>query len=338
MFVLHRIGGRFSDLGLGHDVVSIAMLNPHPPAGSLLGYDFGIAMVVDIDPSSVLSAASADPPAASFAPSLSVEHEQHKLAANRAQVLRLSRRRKRAEVATSFVSGYTSYARDAALFWREQGVGTQPLLAAGVFSLSTIQTSIVSALRLFSALTPFVIGDKLPSALRLGRIVRESGAGLDDPATGRPSWYKQYEDWRERAAAAIASGTRDDALRWQLAVTDTLPRGLGLAKLSFTLALVGNNLGCLDARIVDWAFTPAGAERFHSRVRKTKRGSYSRSAYLAYRRAEIEILKDTPFYDPDDPVALARSQWMLWESLGPEQERSHSHEELYRAVVDGRIF
>ena len=58
--------------------------------------------------------------------------------------------------------------------------------------------------------------------------------------------------------------------------------------------------------------------------------------YEDYRKAELEILTTTPFYDPGDPVGLARSQWMLWESLGTDAV-GHSHEELFEAVLEPRL-
>lgn len=314
------------------DALSIGMLDPHPPA-ELTVYDFGSGELRVVDPDDVLAVADTDPARTSFAPDLSAELCATRLAAN--DVVRLPRRRKRTDVPTSFVSGYDVYARERALYWRKRGAGTQPLLAAGVFSLSSIQTNIVTALKLFELLTPWVLEDEVPPKRELESIVRASGAGF---VTKRPRWYLAYADYRFKVAAAMDLGLRDDALRRAMSVQTPVPIGLGLAKLSFTLALVGNDLGCLDARILAWALTPHTRKKFESAISKKREGTYSEAVYRIYRQAELRILADdSPFYDPTDPVALARSQWMLWESLGPESARTHTHEELFEAVVDGRL-
>lgn len=328
MFTLHAIAGE----PLEEAVLSIGILNPAPSGGDLELFDFGLGHVTTVKWYDIVAVAQAEPARVSFAPELGVE--SLRMAANRAKVLRFQPRRKKPEVPTSFVTGYERYSRDLALYWREHGVGTQPLLAAGVFSLSSIQTPITSALRLFAMLTPHVIDDQLPAAATLRRIVQRSRAGFHN---SRTRWYESFASWRHRVVRAIDDGLQDDPLRRELTRRD-LPEGLGLAKLSFTLALVGQNLGCLDARILTWAFGAKRSKTFTGKMSKTRSGGYSPAVYNAYRRAERDILmRDSPFYDPDDPVALARSQWMLWESLGPPDDLTHTHEELYRAVLDPRL-
>lgn len=329
-------------------LASLGLLDPHPPLGAgFRVYDFGTARIRDVRPSQLLSVGRGDPAAVSFAPDLVVrdttsmdvdDGEAMPMAANRT-VIRLATKRQRVPIPQTFITGYDTYAAPMARYWRDHGVGAQPLLAAGVFALSSIQTPIVTALRLFSMLTPYVVDDQLPSVTRLRDIVRDAGAGLDSPTTGRPRWYVEYDGYRAALAAAIDMGLRDDALRRAMSVETALPRGLGLAKLSFTLALVGNNLGCLDARILNWAFTKASADRFNRVAgRKRNDGTMSPKSYDAYRRAELRILeRDSPFFDAHDPVGLARSQWMLWESLGPETDRTHTHEELFQVVVEDRL-
>jgi hypothetical protein len=322
----------------GGERASIGILDPHPPSNRIRLYDFGDGYLKDVDASQIISVANAEPAGVSFAPNLFVVDASVPLAANR-KVVRLTTRRKKAPIPENFVSGYDQYAGPRGRYWREHNPGPQPLLAAGVFSLSSIQTPIVTALKLFSMLTPHVLEDELPNVQALQRIVKRAGAGLDSTRTGRPRWYVEYERYRHALALGMEIGLRDDDLRYAASVDTSMPLGLGLAKLSFTLALVGNDLGCLDARIIKWAFSPSQAERFNSAAnRKKKDGSVSERSYRAYRSAELRILAgNSPFYDPSDPVALARSQWMLWESLGPEADRTHSHEEIFEAVVDDRL-
>ena len=335
MLTLHVLEA--SDRGLEDATLSIGILDPHPPGDVLRVYDFGLAKLIDVGQRQVLAVAEGDPARVSFSPELHVgASAPQRMAANRAKVLAL--RRRRGAPPTDFVTGYETYARGAAEYWREHGVGSQPALAAGVFALSSIQTPIMTALRLFSMLTPHVVLDALPPRSELTEIVAASGAGLGDPERGRPAWYIGYEAFRSQLVEAIAGGERDDRLRRMLALDVGLPRGLGLAKLSFVLALLGNDCGCLDARIVGWAFTRSTADAFLHRIAtKRKNGTFTDTTYQAYRSAELRILRVAPFYDPADPLALARAQWMLWESLGPEAERTHTHEQLFRAVVQGDL-
>jgi hypothetical protein len=326
MFTLHQLGDG--------KTVSVGLLDPHPPTSALRLYDFGLGDLRFVDAASVVAAAATDPARASFTPKLIVSASSGalRMAANPSRkVIRLRPQR---SVATNFVTGYDSFAAPAARHWREHGAPLQALLAAGVFSLSTIQTSIWSALRLFALLTPHVLVEELPSAPALSEIVKTSGAGLDDPVRGRPSWYLGFADFRQEIKRLMDQGLRDDELRRRLATETDMPRGLGLAKLSFVLSLAGNNCGCLDARLLEYSFPPATRKRFEKAIAK-KGVRFSDRAYGVYRSAELKILKDrSPFYESDNPVALARSQWMLWESLGPEVSRTHTHEELFSAVLE----
>lgn len=330
MFTLHLLDVEGDSLDVG--TLSIGLLDPHPPGEVLEVYDFGLGRVVAIPPTRVVALATGDPAAVSFAPQLRVRRHRARMAANRAKVVPLRRRADRPVIDLSFVSGYDRYASAAALYWRENGVGSQPLLAAGIFALSSIQTSIKAALRLFEGLGPYVLEDELPARSEMRRIVDRSGAGLTNT---RPDWFEGYAEYRYRIRDLIALGLRDDELRRVLAIQEPMPKGMGLAKLSFTLALVGNDCGCLDARILDWAFSKQARKRFNQLMsRKRKDGTFSKTTYDRYRSAELKILTETPFYDPSDPVGLARSQWMLWESLGTEGDRTHTHEEMFRAVLE----
>lgn len=336
MLTLHVLRSRGSVMrhGLSQAVASIGLLNPHPSGSRVEVYDFGLGEV--IEPEHIVSVAEGNPARVSLAPELNVEGSApEQLAANRRAPVRL--RPKRAPVPTTFVTGYDRYAAPAVAAWRGHYVGMQPLLAAGVFALSTIRTSIASALRLFDMLTPHVIEDDLPAIDELGQIVRRSGAGLVSTERGRPRWYAEYEVYRGAVFFAMRE-RQDDTLRRHLSVATPMPLGLGLAKLSFLLSIVGQDLGCLDARILNWALAAKSAQRFQKRIGKRPDGRIAAGDYDTYRDMELRLLQDeSPFYDPDDPVGLARSQWMLWESLGPEADRTHTHEELYAAVVDGRL-
>lgn len=331
MLTLHLLegGGR----GLEDAVLGIGILDPHPTTKKLVSYDFGLSKLVELRSEQVIAVAEGDPARVTFAPRLTTQATRVPMAANRdGKVVKFPLRR-RPQPAGYTVTGYDVYAKDAALHWRKHGVGTQPVLAAGVFALSSIQTPIVTALRLFDMLGPYVLNDELPPDDDLVLMVQTSGAGLDDPQRGRPAWFRQFFDYRKTIVGAVGEGLRDNPLRRALA-ENSMPRGLGLAKLSFVLSLLGSDLGCLDARIVGWAFEAEVANAFLRRInRKRRNGSFGATTYRAYRDAELRILTRTPWYDRADPVGLARSQWILWEQLGRPGEL-HTHEELFRAVAE----
>lgn len=330
MLTLHVVEG--GESGFEDAILSFGILNPHPSSKQVEVYDFGLQTMIEPAAGAIVAVAEGEPARVTFTPDLFVESARVRMAANKAKVLRFPRKTGRVEVPTNFVSGYDTYAREAAMYWRQQGVSSQPVLAAGSFALASVQTSIVRALVLMDLLGPFVLENKLPSYKELWKLIDRSGAGFQATRAKR---LKAFEAYRQNIVEEINEGSRDNALRKKLATEVGLPSGLGLAKSSFTLALLGNDCGCLDARIVNWAFTDKVAEKFLNRISsKRKDGAMTDVTYQVYRNAELRILKDTPFFDQRDPVGLARAQWMLWESLGPEQERTHTHEEMFRFVVE----
>lgn len=353
MFVLHTL--ERSDQGLEDATLSIGVVEPL--SGRV--YDFALRRVLTPDPEDVLAVAHGG--GCFFAPELRVETQQVRLRANPKEAT-LIPFRKRKELQNDFVTGYTAYAREAAMYWREYGVGYQPVLTAGIFSLASIQTPITQTLKLMAMLTPYVVDGQLPSRNKLGQLCAAAGVGLQNR---RPVHFEEFAKYAHVVSNAINEGKRDWRLRKTLCKDVGLPEGLGLAKLSFTLALMGNNLGCLDARIVNWAYEDA-ADSFLRQIsqKKSKQDRLSEtpyslfevvkqadpssasdlvtkpvgdSAYDLYKEAERAILTRVPYYDPKDPVALARAQWMLWEQLGSSGPETHDHFEMFEAVRDPRF-
>lgn len=125
--------------------------------------------------------------------------------------------------------------------------------------------------------------------------------------------------------SALRQGMRDRQLRHHLAVQTDLPVGLGLAKLSFTLLLLGQDIMCLDTRILSRMF---GSVQKAEDVEKgwEKRGKRVSELGLArYEAVEESFLSGNRFYDPRDPIGRARAQWMSWEPLGhPPVPATHS--------------
>jgi hypothetical protein len=185
------------------------------------------------------------------------------------------------------------------------------------------------------------VRDKLPSYAALQKMsmkVADGGLGLGLDKAGPLRGFYEYR--HTMLAAMQESGLHDDALRRHLAlVVGNLPSGLALTKLSFILALVGNDTGCLDARILEWVFDAEDSKAFSSQVGgKATGGRAGPTAYARYRHWEKDILENCAFYDPKAPLPLAQAQWALWESLGPDPaDRIHTHEEAYRAVRDNRL-
>lgn len=114
---------------------------------------------------------------------------------------------------------------------------------------------------------------------------------------------------------AIVAGYQDRELRSVLALDTDLPDGLGLAKLSFTLALLGHDTICLDGRLLGTMFSRAQRTAFEGAIGK-ERGRISTRALQTYEAAEDAFLSGNPHFDPNDPIGRARAQWTSWEAVG----------------------
>jgi hypothetical protein len=126
----------------------------------------------------------------------------------------------------------------------------------------------------------------------------------------RQRLYVESEPWAHEVQAALKRGLRDRELRRHLLFETRRPATIGLAKTSFTLALLGQDTVCLDTRILTRLFP-----RKHADVEKgfAKVGPTS---LKRYEDVEDAFLKGNPLYDPADPIGRARAQWMSWESVG----------------------
>ena len=114
---------------------------------------------------------------------------------------------------------------------------------------------------------------------------------------------------------ALSRGYRDRELRHVLATDTEMPNGLGLAKLSFTLALLGQDTICLDGRLLSTMFKDKKDRAHFEKVTSKREGAFSQKAVDAYEALEDAFLAGNPHYDPADPVGRARCQWQSWEAV-----------------------
>lgn len=326
MFTLHALSGGIR--GLEDARLSIGVAEP----GTGRVFDLFLREVITPDPRSILALANGG--GATVGPDLRLGSATQRVA-TRANPAAIPLRRRR-PVQDEYTSGYTEFAREVAMFWRSHGVNDQAVLTAGVFALASIQTPIRQTLKLTAMLTPHLVSGSLPDSAALEQMCIRSGVGLQ---RSRPRWFLDFADYVPQITFRVNSaGMRDGALRRDLCVNTSMPTGMSITKLSFTLALVGNNCGCLDSRILGWAYGEKATEVAREITAKTASGSLSPQRYARYTAVEKRILTRTPYYDPSDPVGLARAQWVLWEQLGEGGPEKHDHQEFFYAVRDDRFW
>jgi len=182
---------------------------------------------------------------------------------------------------------------------------------SGLFAVSTVRTRIEQAETQFDCFGQLyrAHGRQMPDLNKL----RDCFVGLQNSKT---AVFAAVAAYAPTIHAAIRDGHRDRALRRHLALSAPPPDGLGLAKLSFTLALLGQDTICLDARLLSRMF-PRATDRVHFEKQISKReGRITEKALATYEAAEDAFLEGNRFYDPKDPIGRARAQWMSWEGVG----------------------
>jgi len=135
----------------------------------------------------------------------------------------------------------------------------------------------------------------------------------------RERLYSEAPRWAPVAHDAMKSGLRDRALREHLFLHSELPAGISLAKLSFVLALLGNDVVCLDVRILDRMFGSHMASRYADSW-----SAHTRLSLARYERTEDAFLRGNPFYVPGALLGRARAQWRSWEAAG-RSPRKETH-------------
>jgi hypothetical protein len=182
---------------------------------------------------------------------------------------------------------------------------------SALFAVSTVRTSIEQAEKSFNCFVELyeAAGRELPGVSSIKMCFR----GLQN---SKSRMFAEVAAYAPVVRSAIGQGLRDRELRRYLARSTDLPAGLGVSKLSFTLALLGQDCVCLDARILTRIF---GSRDRATEVESGWRKSGSRvseSALQRYEAVEDAFIQGNPFYRPNDPLGRARAQWMSWESVG----------------------
>ena len=189
---------------------------------------------------------------------------------------------------------------------------------SSLFAVSTVRTSIEQAEKSFNCFVDLYerAGRQLPAVGDIKQCFR----GLQNT---KSRMFAEVAGYAPTIVDAVASGLKDRELRRYLVRETDLPVGLGISKTSFTLALLGHDCVCLDARLLGRMFGSASkAYDVESGWGKTGK-RLSELSLKRYEKVEDAFLKGNPLYDPRDPIGRARAQWMSWESVGG-QAATHS--------------
>jgi hypothetical protein len=315
----------FGSVGFLGDILPGRALVADPIFGSTWVQEEDFFCVIETEEGAILPGT-----APTLIPSQFSEHlmEAEVLAANEAEVMML-RPRKGGE---EFPSGYP-VAWEYIERWRT-GVAAdwRTIALAAIFARTSIQRPIKHAEKLYRlfghTIRDAYLAGRSPTAdemieyagLKGSRAetarLKKRGGPFDDAAV-----YEEIGEWASWVAAAVAPSddySRD--VRDMIAI-EWLPKGLGIAKVSFTMMLAGRDAACLDTRMLDYFFAKRKKSRtdFEKAVarRSTMKGArgITQSAVKRYRKLEDKLSK-TPYFDPEWLMPFAKAQWMLWETLG----------------------
>lgn len=140
----------------------------------------------------------------------------------------------------------------------------------------------------------------------------------------------------------ITSGLRDRDLRRWLATNYGGPMGIGIAKISFSLALLGHDTICFDSQLLGQLFGKKNPRigAFDAAVsEKAKAGSraFSSKAVDVYESLEDAFTfgpPKNPNFDPNDELGRARCQWQSWEAV---REQGSAHLPWIKVAAKGQF-
>lgn len=282
----------------------------------LIGFDPMHDRILSFDVGDVVGAASLDPAATFFGMSLLWRESSMRMAAEEAAPGKVSRFTPKGYRFTPLfsgdpfslpVSGYPDV-RAQLLRHRAETPSVETIRLSAVFAGSSIMVGIEQAEKSFACIVAlFEDAGRTFASLEDIKVCIYS-LGLHEL---RQAMYSDTAAWAPVVREAMASGMRDAALRKHLYMRDDVPAGLSLAKISFTLALLGQDTICLDARLMNRMF---GEDA--TRIEKQWGRPQSALALARYEAVEDAFLKGNPYYRPNDPIGRARAQWTSWESVG----------------------
>jgi len=231
-----------------------------------------------------------------------------------------------------FVSGYP-IAYERIRFWRE-GLApdwrTVSLVMA--FCIATAGTRITSAQKYYQQFAP-VLRELLeqgvePTREQILGLPGFRSLGLPSLRSRGVSELPEYATWLVEQMEDSTDYSRKFRNR---IVREPVPTGLGLAKLSFSLSLLGRDGACLDRRILyHWLGKEEGIKSREQFESKRADGSFSPLTVARYNKLE-ERLRHSKWWDPGWPMPYAKAQWMMWESLG-RPAGPEDHEALWTAL------
>ena len=194
---------------------------------------------------------------------------------------------------------------------------------SSLFAISTIRVRIEMAEASFECFVDFYDKARVRNAFPSVDDIRSCFGTLKNTKTKQFSAVSEYAPVIREA---MQSGLRDRELRRYLSTETVLPVGLGLAKLSFTLLLLGQDCLCLDTRILVRMFgSVKKSEDIQGGWGKTAKGHISTLGLDRYEAVEDSFLDGNRFYDRSDPIGRGRAQWISWEPLGrPPAPATHS--------------
>jgi hypothetical protein len=304
--------------------MAIVLAGLDPSGGSIVGFDpVRVGLVEGIEPAGVDALVSVDPAAVYqgvqldwseaaqrvLTSSMRSIMEPVRLVANRKP--RLAPRGGRFPLLPpDAVSGFP-VAESVIRRHRMKTPSEDSIRVSALFAVSTVRVSIEQAEEQFHCFGELyrATGRQMPD---LGKL-RSCFVGLQNTKT---RVFTEVAGYAGTIHKAIAAGYRDRELRRYLAMETQLPEGLALAKLSFTLALLGQDTVCIDARLLSVLFPrPVDRAHFEKRISK-QRGRISTKAIDLYEAAEDAFLNGNPYYRAGDAIGRARAQWMSWEGVG----------------------
>lgn len=285
--------------------------------GDLVGFDPIALDMWGMDPSDIISVVSSDPAAVfggvTTAWASQVEYTERAVA-NRARrrLPRFAARGKGFPLLPDGVLSGFPVAETTLRRHRDRVPSVDAIRVSALFAVSTVRVRIEEAemsYRCFGQLYESR-GRTMPSAQELRGCFR----GLQET---KSRLFADVADYASTIHDAMAGGLQDRELRSALALETHLPSGLGLAKLSFTLALLGQDCICLDARLLNVIFpNEAKRNRFMGDISKNAKGLVTERALGIYEAVEDAFVDGNRYYDPSDEIGRARAQWMSWEAMG----------------------